>query len=160
MQERHNFIANALDLHLSCTNPSNWWNLNPGSGNSLVLTRQQVITWTDYEDYQDLWHHWNSLGTPETNNFPEQGTKSCSFHEVYVIVFFFITKQSHLSVRYGDFHLELVAMNRPWMNNYIHYYCMWIVITHPCPNLNNGLTRSPLKSVHGWVITSHCFTWM
>ena len=25
VQERHNSIANALELHLSCTNPSKWW---------------------------------------------------------------------------------------------------------------------------------------
>ena len=25
VQERHNSIANALELHLSCTNPSIWW---------------------------------------------------------------------------------------------------------------------------------------
>ena len=37
---------------------------------------------------------------------------------------------------------------------------MWDIITHPCLDFNSGLTKPSLKIGHGWVISSHCFTWM
>ena len=36
---------------------------------------------------------------------------------------------------------------------------LWVVITHPCPNFNGGLTTPPLMLWHGLVITSRVFTW-
>ena len=40
------------------------------------------------------------------------------------------------------------------MSNHIYSF-IWNVITHPCPNFNGSLTKSPLKLRHVWVITSH-----
>ena len=42
-----------------------------------------------------------------------------------------------------------------WMINYIY---RWIY--QPCTNLNEGLTKPPLKLGYGWVIIFHCFVWM
>ena len=33
---------------------------------------------------------------------------------------------------------------------------MWDVVTHPCPNINGGLTKLLLNSGYGWVITYPC----
>ena len=33
----------------------------------------------------------------------------------------------------------------------------WLI---PCPNLNGGWTKSPLKLWHGWVIIPDCFKWV
>ena len=42
------------------------------------------------------------------------------------------------------------------MSNHIYSF-IWNVITHPCPNFNGSLTKSPLKLRHVWVITSHFY---
>ena len=60
----------------------------------------------------------------------------------------------------------LVSMNSLMpcsSTNALHNYtpCLiWDVITHPCPNFNSSSTKPQLNLVHGYVITSHCFTWM
>ena len=36
---------------------------------------------------------------------------------------------------------------------------IWCDVTHPCTNFNGGLTKPPLKLVHGWVITSLVLSW-
>ena len=60
LQERHNYIANALELCLSCTNPSISWGhhasrlpnyasniVNIGSDNGLLPGRRLAIIWTN-----------------------------------------------------------------------------------------------------------------
>ena len=42
VQERHNSIANALALHLSCTNPSIWLHHNTKCSNGLENTRLTI----------------------------------------------------------------------------------------------------------------------
>ena len=41
-----------------------------------------------------------------------------------------------------------------WTTDNIHT-TLWDVITHTCPNFNDGLAKLPLKLRHGWVITFH-----
>ena len=51
MQERHNSIANARELRLSCTNPSMWYMYQSihfviiGSSKGLLLVHDKAITW-------------------------------------------------------------------------------------------------------------------
>ena len=46
-----------------------------------------------------------------------------------------------------------------WISNHI-YVKQWDVLTPPCPNLNGGLVRLPLKLGHGWVIASQRKHWI
>ena len=48
---------------------------------------------------------------------------------------------------------------REWKNNYIHVK-IWDVITHPSRNINDNLTKVPLKLRYGCVITSQSFIWV
>ena len=45
---------------------------------------------------------------------------------------------------------------RPWKSNYQLQFSMG-VITHPCPNSDSDIAKSPLKLGHGCVITCHSF---
>ena len=46
-----------------------------------------------------------------------------------------------------------------WISNYMHSF-LCDVITHPCPHFIGSLAKLPLKSGHGWVITSCHFMCM
>ena len=48
---------------------------------------------------------------------------------------------------------------RLWISHQINWF-VWDIITHPWLNFNGGLSKPPLKLRHGWIIISHCFTWM
>ena len=52
------------------------------------------------------------------------------------------------------FYLQRLTEIRACVSNYFHCI-VWGVIAHPCPKLNDGVTR-PLKAGRGWVITSYC----
>ena len=59
-----------------------------------------------------------------------------------------------------DFHapLLLTENNTDYaMDNELHGYdyTMWDSNIHPCFNFNCGLTKTPLKLGHGWVIAHH-----
>ena len=54
--------------------------------------------------------------------------------------------------------LDGLTYIRTWINNDIHGFLL-DVIFHPNPNSDVGLTKSPLKWGHGWVITYHGFSW-
>ena len=43
MQERRNTIANALELHLSCTSPSNWW--SPVQHKDVLSVAHSPVWW-------------------------------------------------------------------------------------------------------------------
>ena len=75
VRERRNSIANALELHLSCTNPSTCVGIISGNGviigscNGLAPVWCQAIIWTNAD--------WSSTGSSETN-YSE--SKCSSFH--------------------------------------------------------------------------------
>ena len=60
---------------------------------------------------------------------------------------------------WGSCYYHGLTSIRTWICNYFNGF-LWDVITHPCPNLNEGLTRPITVEGRGQVITFHLFTWM
>ena len=52
-----------------------------------------------------------------------------------------------------------VLTEKTWISVYLHSF-IWDVISDPCPNFNDGLSKAPLTFGHGWVFISHYFAWM
>ena len=46
-----------------------------------------------------------------------------------------------------------------WISNWIHTKD-FVVITHPCPNVNGNFVKPPFKLEHGRIITYHRKQWM
>ena len=53
---------------------------------------------------------------------------------------------------WDTFYYWGLTTTRAWMSNYSHWF-MWNVIAHPCPNVNGGLGKPPLRFGYGTVIT-------
>ena len=79
--------------------------------------------------------------SPVPGEFPALRPVTRSFD-----VFFDLRLNKQLSEQSWDWWFE--TLSRP-----LWRHCNY------APNLNNGLTKQPLWSGHGWVNTPHCFTW-
>ena len=71
-QERRNSIANALELRLSCTNPSMCWSVMVGLGYYFIWNRPQALIWNKWL----LVHKW-VLRLHWVNSFRSQDTYMC-----------------------------------------------------------------------------------
>ena len=78
----------------------------------------------------------------------------CMLDSLRAIVYM-LTRQMHM--HRGPFYPHVWIRTRIVKYNYSF---TWDVITYPLLNFNGSESKPPSNLGHGWVITSHCFTWM